>query len=72
MKILPRDEDWAKKCQHLAVEGNAGRGRKEWLECVNKGMKELGLKVDDAKTGRYGEEQFLVKCLIHASTKNQH
>ena len=43
------DEDWVKKCQHLVVDGKAGRGRKTWLECVNRDMKEMGLRVDDAR-----------------------
>jgi len=45
------DEDWAKKCQQLVVEGKADRGRdrKTWLECVRRGMKKLVLRVDDVK-----------------------
>jgi len=45
------DDDWVKICQQLLVEGKAGRerGRKTWLECVRKDVKELGLKVDAAR-----------------------
>jgi len=45
------DDDWVKICQQLLVEGKAGRerGRKTWLECVRKDVKELGLKVGAAR-----------------------
>jgi len=45
------DDDWAKKCQQLMVEGKAGRARsrKAWLECVRRDMKELRLRVDDIR-----------------------
>jgi len=45
------DDDWLKKCQQLVVESKAcrGRGKKTWLGCVRRDMKELGLRVDDAK-----------------------
>jgi len=54
------DDDLEKMCQQLLVEGKAGRererGKKTWLECVRRDVKEQGLKVDDAReTDRFGE-----------------
>jgi len=31
------------------VKASRGRGMKAWLECVRGDMKELGMRVDDAK-----------------------
>ena len=38
-------------CRNLEVVGGArkGRGRKTWMECVKKDMKECGLKKEDAQ-----------------------
>jgi len=33
----------------LEVKAGRGRGRKAWLEFVRGDMKELGLRIDDAK-----------------------
>ena len=45
-------DDWVSKCRKLEVVGGVkkkGRGRKTWLECVTKDMKECGLKEKDAQ-----------------------
>src|SRR2546425_3860238 len=44
-------DDWVSKCRNLEVVGGArkGRGRKTWMECVNKDMEECGLKKVDAQ-----------------------
>src|SRR6184192_11591 len=43
-------DDWVSKCRNLEVVGGAkkGRGRKTWMECVKKDMKECGLKKEEA------------------------
>jgi hypothetical protein len=45
------DDDWVKGCQNLEIEGRAarGRGKKTWFQCVKDDMKDLKLKVEDAK-----------------------
>jgi len=59
------DEHWIKKCQQLVVEGKASRrrGRKTWLECVRRDMKELGLKVDNARDREIWKDKISVKNL---------
>ena len=44
-------DDWVSKCRNLEVVGGARkqRGRKTWMECVKKDMKEGGLKKEDAQ-----------------------
>src|SRR3989442_4743362 len=44
-------DDWVSKCRNLEVVGGAKkeRGRKTWMECVKKDMKECGLKIEDAQ-----------------------
>src|SRR5437867_1796409 len=44
-------DDWVSKCRNLEVVGGArkGRGRKTWMECVKKDMKECGLNKKDAQ-----------------------
>src|SRR2546425_13025107 len=39
-------DDWVSKCRNLEMVGGArkGRPRKTWMECVNKDMKDCGLK----------------------------
>ena len=44
--------DWVSKCRNLEVVGGVrrkGRGRKTWIECVKKDMKECGLKKEDTQ-----------------------
>ena len=44
-------DDLVSKCRNLEVVGGArkGWGRKTWMECVKKDMKECGLKKEDAQ-----------------------
>ena len=44
------DDDWVKKCTKVEVFGEVGknRGRKTWLQCVNRDITDLGLLVDKA------------------------
>ena len=45
-------DDWVSKCRKLEVVDGVkkkGRGRKTWMECVTKDMKECGLKEKDAQ-----------------------
>src|SRR6476469_288952 len=43
------DDDWVKSCRSLKISGERGRGRggKMWEHCVNKDLKELGLKREE-------------------------
>src|SRR5260221_14462065 len=45
------DCEWVKGCTVLEVEGPKPRGRpkKMWMEVVKRGMKEMGLRWEDAK-----------------------
>src|SRR5206468_3840554 len=45
------DDEWVKKCQYIEIASKAcrGRSRKVWRECVNKDMKELGLREEDVR-----------------------
>ena len=45
------DDECVKKCQsiELVSKTSRGRSRKIWRECVNKDMKELGLREEDVQ-----------------------
>ena len=49
-------DDWVSKCRNLEVVGGVrkGRGRKTWMECVKKDMKECGLKRKMRRIDLYG------------------
>jgi hypothetical protein len=52
-------ENLVKMCRDLVVVGaqGKGRGKKTWQECVNKDMKQMGLKrcdAQDSTISRYG------------------
>src|SRR5437867_9559122 len=44
-------DDWVSKCRNLKVVGGVkkGGGRKTWMKCVKKDMRECGLKKEDAQ-----------------------
>ena len=44
-------DDWVSKCRDLVVVGDRGRGRgrKTWMQCVEKDMRKLNLKREDAQ-----------------------
>src|SRR5207247_1589559 len=45
-------DDCVSTCRNLEMEGGVrgkGRGRKTWMECVKKDMKDCGLKKEDAQ-----------------------
>ena len=45
-----KEDSWAKHCMEMDIPGKKPKGRpkKTWWECVQKDMKEVGLKRDDA------------------------
>ena len=57
------DDDWVKKCTRVEVDGNVGRGRgrKTWLQCVNRDMKGLGLRVEEAQDRQLGRRKIFGK-----------
>jgi len=59
------DDDWVKKYQQLVAGGKAGRerDRKTWIDHVRRGMKELGLRVDDAREEQNWKGKSLAKRL---------
>jgi len=62
-------DDWVKKYQQLVVEGKTGRGRgrRTWIECVSRVMKELGLRVDDSRDREIWKGNTSVKGMSRAS-----
>ena len=44
-------DEWVSACRYLCVDGTRlrGRGRKKWDECVDEGMRILGLNRMDAQ-----------------------
>ena len=30
------DDDWVKKCTNVEIVGKIGKGKKMWLQCVNR------------------------------------
>ena len=50
VKRADRDK-WISKCRTLEIEGTRrrGRGKKQWVEVVEKDMKALGLKKADVE-----------------------
>src|SRR3989442_14858415 len=54
-------DDWVSKCRNLEVVGGVkkGGGRKTWMKCVKKDLRECGLKKEDAQD-LYGVGQLLV------------
>jgi len=67
------DDNWVKKCQQLLVEGKAGRGRgrKTWLHCIRRDMKELELKVDDFRDRQIWKGKISLKRMSRASMENR-
>ena len=67
------DDYRVKKCTKVEVFGKVGRdkGRKTWLQCMNKDMKDLGLRWMRPMTGSCGEGRFLVKRLSRACMEKQ-
>ena len=63
--------DWVSKCRNLEVVGGVrkDRGRKTWMECVKKDMKECGLKRKMRRIGLYGVRQLLVTSNPRFSVK---
>ena len=42
-------DDWVAACRDTVVEGEKGRGRKAWNECVVEDMRKLKLRKEDAQ-----------------------
>ena len=55
------NDDWVKSCRSLKVSGERGRARSReaWEQCVNEGMKELGLKREETLERNIGILKFL-------------
>src|SRR5260221_9119354 len=43
------EDDWVAACRDMVVEGEKGRGRKTWHECVAEDMRKLKLRKEEAQ-----------------------